>query len=344
MATESTSKLVIDAAARLLVQVHHNPVEELTPRIPEFDDMFAEQCFTIIESQKPAIDCRTEEEQAAIKAALAALPRHASVIQTLRVLPSQERKITRSLFLLRQMIRASEKNGTHGLRPHASLGKGAYLDCLQVQNNITRLEDGHRLRIELGIDSHATVWDLKKLIGEEAAKWSADGGKTFGLQPRPGETKAVKPLHPSTIRLFQMSTSSDLKDSTNGTTLSELKFKSNENLGAFRKSVHLYAKARIVEDDPNTKQPRLTYKAEQALKEIFGRFSVSGEDGERQMTKETCVECTAACTGRATAADDPQVIKFFEAYDPQGTGIVTFSGFQHFFIDACVEGKDLTVR
>lgn len=30
----------------------------------------------------------------------------------------------RAIFILRQMIRASEKNGIHDLKPHASLSKG----------------------------------------------------------------------------------------------------------------------------------------------------------------------------------------------------------------------------
>jgi hypothetical protein len=155
--------------------LHHSVAEELEPRIPEHDDLFARRCFTLIENQLPAIARRTATEREAVQAALESLPRHASTIQRLRVLPAQERRIVRALFLLRQMIRASEKDGTHGLRPHAALGKGSYLGCLQVANNITQGE-GYRSRIEIGLDSHATVWDLKKRIGEEVVKTSVDGG------------------------------------------------------------------------------------------------------------------------------------------------------------------------
>lgn len=62
-----------------------------------------------------------------------------------------------------------------------------------------------RQRIEIGIDSNATVWDLKKLIGEEAVKRSLDGGKTYDYYPEPEApegTPPVKPVHPATIRLF----------------------------------------------------------------------------------------------------------------------------------------------
>ena len=40
VATESTSKQVIDSAAKLLIQLHHCVAEELEPRIPEHDDLF----------------------------------------------------------------------------------------------------------------------------------------------------------------------------------------------------------------------------------------------------------------------------------------------------------------
>jgi hypothetical protein len=204
VATESTSKQVIDSAARLLIQLHHAVASELEHRITEFDDLFARRCFAIIEAQKPVMLSRTQEQQDAIRAALAALPAHASTIQTLRVLPAQERRIVRALFLLRQMIRASEKDGTHGLQPHLALCKGTLLGSLQVTNNITQAEG--RQRIEIGIDSHSTLWDLKRRIGAEVAKVSLDNGKTWGLFPNEkGESRL--PVHPLNIRLFQLATS-----------------------------------------------------------------------------------------------------------------------------------------
>jgi hypothetical protein len=55
---------------------------------------------------------------------------HATTIQTLKALPLQERKIVRSIFLIRQIIRNSEKWGTHDLKPHSSLKAGKYLPML----------------------------------------------------------------------------------------------------------------------------------------------------------------------------------------------------------------------
>jgi hypothetical protein len=137
VATESAAKNVIDSAARLLVSLHHNVVAELRPRIPEFDQQFAETCFALIETQKATLDARTQEEKDQVQAALLALGKHATAITILRALPAPDRIIVRSLFLLKQMIRASEKAGTHGVRPHAALGKGTYLDKLSASNNIT---------------------------------------------------------------------------------------------------------------------------------------------------------------------------------------------------------------
>ena len=79
----------------------------------------------------------------------------------------QERKMVRSVFLLRQLVRHSEKWGTHSVKPHSSLKTGKYLPNLQIANNITGDKDGFPKRLEIGIDSNATLWDLKKLIGEK---------------------------------------------------------------------------------------------------------------------------------------------------------------------------------
>jgi hypothetical protein len=46
-----------------------------------------------------------------------------------------------------------------------------------------------------------------------------------------------------------MSNSSDIKDPKNGETLKELKLKSNENLGAYRKSSYMSRRVPIVIDN-----------------------------------------------------------------------------------------------
>lgn len=55
IATESTSKNVIDAAAKLLISLHHGVARDLKERIPEFDDLFINKIFDIIQDQLPEI-------------------------------------------------------------------------------------------------------------------------------------------------------------------------------------------------------------------------------------------------------------------------------------------------
>ena len=50
IATESTGKMVIDAAAKLLVQMHQDLSIQMEPRVSELDDMFINRCFSIIET------------------------------------------------------------------------------------------------------------------------------------------------------------------------------------------------------------------------------------------------------------------------------------------------------
>lgn len=41
---------------------------------------------------------------------------------------------------------------------------------------------------------------------------------------------------------------------------------------------------------------------------------------------------------------ETQVNKFMEDYDPTNAGYITVENFKVFFVDACVNGKDYTVR
>lgn len=56
--------------------------------------------------------------------------------------------------------------------------------------------------------------------------------------------------------------------------MTEMKFKSNENLGAFRKSVYKHRKAPILEENETTGEPELTFRAKQVIEEIFGQYAV----------------------------------------------------------------------
>lgn len=344
IATESTSKNVIDSAGKLLISLHHGVAAELRDRIPDFDDIFIDRTFQIISEQIPVIKARTQEDSDRFKAALAGLSPYASTIQQLRVTPPEERKIVRSLFLLRQMIRASEKDGTHGLRPHSALSRGTLLTALQVSNSINQSQ-GFRSRFEIAMDSNATVWELKRRIGEEVMKTSRDEGKTWAIHPKEGETEPLKPFHPAYIRLFQMQGAKDIQDLNHGSTLSELNFKNNETLGAFRKSIKItQRKALIVENDPETGQPRLTGCAEQIAEEIFNRYAVENENGEKVIGLEQLIQYTIDCTNTTCDAKDHRVVNFMAKYDPEKRGVVKLEAILKFYLDSVVGGSELTLR
>lgn len=80
IATECTSKLVIDSAAKLLVQMHHESAPELQHLTSTFDDIYVNQAFLIIEKYKPAIKARSSEEAKELKEAIGKLPIHATTI------------------------------------------------------------------------------------------------------------------------------------------------------------------------------------------------------------------------------------------------------------------------
>lgn len=344
IATESTSKNVIDSAGKLLISLHHGVAADLRDRIPDFDDIFIDRIFQIIEEQIPLIKARSPEDRDQFQAALAGLSAYASTIQQLRVTPPEERKIVRSLFLLRQMIRASEKDGTHGLRPHSALSRGTLLTAIQVSNSINQSQ-GFRSRFEIAMDSNATVWELKRRIGEEVMKTSRDEGKTWAIHPKEGETEPLKPFHPAYIRLFQMQGAKDIQDLNHGSTLSELNFKNNETLGAFKKSIKItQRKALIVEDDAETGQPRLTPCAEQIAEEIFNRYAIEGENGEKGLGLEQLIQYTIDCTNTACDAKDHRVVNFMAKYDPEQRGFVNLEAIQKFYLDSVVAGSELTLR
>lgn len=316
IATESTGKQVIDAAAKLLVQVHHEMSSALRPRVAEFDDMFITRCFDIIAAQLPLIRDRPSAELDAAIARVSALRASATQIMILKHLPLPERRIIRSLFLLRQLIRASEKGGTHGVRPHHSLAKGSVLPTIQITNNLTTSTiTNSRSRIEIAISNSATLWDLKKVIAREVRKTSQDGGKTYGVYPNPPSMKIPPLIHPGTIRVFQLSATKDVPDGRNGDTLRDIGFTRNEALSVYRKSALLTRRAQLMVDDEKTGEAVWTPRALEVLEEVYQEYSyMSEEHGRRVMGKAECAKYTEACTGTTSAVSDPRVANFMNKF------------------------------
>lgn len=76
------------------------------------------------------INSRTEEPKEISQSVDKYISAFASSSLLLKILPIEERKILRYINLLRELIKNSEKDGTHGLKPHSALNKGEYLHTI----------------------------------------------------------------------------------------------------------------------------------------------------------------------------------------------------------------------
>ena len=85
---------------------------------------------------RTAIANRTNE----VKEEYAPVERHISAFSSIttltKILPFEERKILRYLTLIKELVKNSEKDGTHGLKPHSALFKGEWLGNIQVSNSL----------------------------------------------------------------------------------------------------------------------------------------------------------------------------------------------------------------
>lgn len=189
---------------------------------------------------------------------------------------------------------------------------------------------------------------MKKRIGVELASTTLDGGKTYALHPGP-DGRPTPPVHPAAIKLFQMSATADVKDPKNGVTLKELKFKANEQLGAFRKNAYLSRTVPLVVDNDETGQPELSEAATRALEEVFEQYSEVKEEagGQRWMTKELCVEFTSKVTEQKSSLDDPRVTDLMQQYCVDKDAeekLVGLDGLKRFCINACLAGREDSLR
>lgn len=180
------------------------------------------------------------------------------------------------------------------------------------------------------------------------ASTTLDGGKTYALHPGP-DGRPTPPVHPAAIRLFQMSSTSDVKDPNNGVTLKELRFKSSEHLGAFRKNAYLRRRGLIVVDNEETGEAELSQAAARAVEEVFEQYSVCNEKtgGVRMMTKELCVAFTEKVTDNRSSVDDRRVTELMDQYCIDKNAeekLVAVDGLKRFCINACLAGKEDSLR
>ena len=175
-----------------------------------------------------------------------------------KVLPVEEKRIIKYLNLVKELIKYSEKDGTRGVKSHAALFRGQYLDCLQIGNSLkSGVNSKYRPKFEIGVHANTTLFELRRLIGEQASRIYNKDETTYVQN---------QPVHPALIRIFRAVGCVDLKDIENGKTLAELRFKHNELLTAFRRSVFSAARVPLLNLDKTDLSER--------AKEIFSLWFI----------------------------------------------------------------------
>jgi hypothetical protein len=212
------------------------------------------------------------------------------------VQPPEERKILKYLNLVKEIVKNSEKDGNRGVKSHNGLYKGTYLDCLQISNSL-RTGTKFQTKLELGVNSNMTLFELRKIIGEHVARVHNNGGTYIQ------ET----PSHPYSVRIYRYSGCADIPETDNGRTLAELKFKRNEQLTVYKKSVTNSSRLPLLSQDGNQMNPRLI----KILNDAFDRFSDEAPTPEnpqnRLMNKVHLKSLISVLTDDDTKEDDIQL-------------------------------------
>jgi len=119
------------------------------------------------------------------------------------------------------LIKASEKDGNYGLRPHSALGGTTKITGIKVNNMISILQiAGYHKKLEIELDSNMTVFDVKNKILKDLFA-SADIKEVTAKTPK-------APIHASKIIITKNQALKPIPDFDNGTTMDELKLKSGD--------------------------------------------------------------------------------------------------------------------
>lgn len=149
-------------------------------------------------------------------------------------------------------------------------------------------------------------------------------------------------VHPATIRVLQMSCQQDLKDLRNGAVLSELKFKTNENLAIYKKSADLLGREPIVEDNEETGLPELTYRAKWIAERIFREYC---QAGGRPIEQSEATSLINRWNGNhLQKGEDARATAFLSLYGDKETKELSLESLERFILDMAVRGEDLQLR
>jgi hypothetical protein len=230
--------------------------------------------------------------------------------------------------MIKELIKNSEKEGTRGVKSHASIKKGEFFPNIQVSNSLKN-NAKFQSKFEMGCYSNTTVWELRKELGIKASRVYNEDGTFF----------QDTPVNPASIRIFKSIGCMDLKENENGKTLAELRFKHNETLTGFKKNIFLSPKVPLLDDSKldMADHPRAIFT------EWFELFSEEDLDhpGQRVMTPQTCVEFIKSCTGENCALDDDRVLYMFTTYDLDHDDKINYTDFMKFYTNCCLEKEDV---
>lgn len=250
-----------------------------------------------------------------------------------KVLPYEEKRIIKYINLIKELIRISEREGTRGVRSHAALFKGPFLNCLQVGNSLKQNKK-YQVKLEVGTYSNTTLFELRKLIGEHASRVYNEETRTYTQDT---------PVHPANIRVFRAVGCMDLKEIENGKTLAELRFKPNEVLTAFRRSAFSAAKVPLL----NIDRSDLSERAKSVFADWFSNcskpFDPNDPYSRRVMDRADGETFMKLATDEDIGVRDGQLDSMFETYDLNKDGLLELEDFLSFWRNA-VYDKEEVVR
>ena len=166
------------------------------------------------------------------------------------------------------LIKASEKDGTHGLRPHSSLGDTNKLIGIKVNNMVSSLQiEGYSKKIEIELDGNMTVFDVKNKIMRDLFQ-SANVKDASIKTPKAS-------IHASKIIITKALALKPIPDFDNGATMAELKIKNGDIFNVQLRPDNLSSNVPLFNDEITDINDRTRFIFEQ----MFNRFAVHDPDG-----------------------------------------------------------------
>jgi len=143
------------------------------------------------------------------------------------------------------------------------------------------------------------------------------------MQSTDGQEIQDQPVHPAQIRLYRYTGSTDIKDTENGKTLADLRFKATEAVTAFKKNVYSAPKEPLL----NEEGKQLSFRAVEIFTDWFRQFSEDEPDGRRVMNSPNCASFARTCTEDYVSEDDPRVTGLYTMYDSDRDGKLLLEDF-----------------